>query len=309
MLQKKIRIATRKSPLAIWQAKHIAAKLKQQDPEIDIELIKLTTSGDRFLKDKLLSIGGKGLFVKELEDALRSNRADIAVHSMKDVPFLLPPGLIIAAINQRDNPFDALICPDYKHLAELPYQAHVGTSSLRRQSQLLAQRPDLKISALRGNIHTRLQKLDERQYDAIILAVSGLHRMNLQHRIAEIIPENIMLPACGQGALGIECRENDTAMCERLSQLNDKVTATCVNAERTVNTLLGGNCHVPLAVYATYLNHQEFLIQAKVASPDGKEQMISKKHGTISEHQQLASQCAEHLLQQGAEKLLRINIS
>ncbi len=306
MSHKLLRIATRKSPLALWQAQHIADILQQHHSNLEIELVKMTTSGDRFLKDKLQTIGGKGLFVKELEEALLANRADIAVHSMKDVPFTLPAGLMIAAISKRENPYDALVSKEYACLADLPPKACVGTSSLRRQSQLLAQRPDLNIISLRGNLQTRLEKLDRHEYDAIVLAVSGLKRMGLEQRIVEIIPESIMLPACGQGALGIECRTADNEILELIAPLNDVKTALCVSAERQVNTLLGGNCHVPLAVYAQYLNTHELLIQAKVASADGVTQLFAQQQGTATHSQHLATQCAEHLLKQGADKLLHI---
>lgn len=307
MPRKLLRIATRKSPLALWQAQHIAETLQQHHANLEIELIKMTTSGDRFLKDKLQAIGGKGLFVKELEEALLANQADIAVHSMKDVPFTLPAGLMIAVISKRENPYDALVSKTYACLKDLPQRACVGTSSLRRESQLLANRPDLNIVPLRGNLQTRLKKLDNREYDAIVLAVSGLKRMGLEQRIVEIIPESIMLPACGQGALGIECRQADHEIRELIAPLNDVKTAICVAAERQVNTLLGGNCHVPLAVYAQHLDANELLIQAKVASADGVTQLFTQQQGAEIHSQQLATQCAEHLLSQGADKLLHIN--
>ncbi len=205
-----LRIATRKSPLALWQANHIADLLKQHWPLIKIELVPMVTSGDKFLKDKLLITGGKGLFVKELEEALLTGQADIAVHSIKDVPATFPEGLALAAICKRHNPLDAFIAKRHKTLQDLPAGSVIGTSSLRRQSQLLALRPDLEIKVLRGNINTRLDKLEAGEYDAIILAVAGLERMGMQASITEILSDELMLPACGQGALGIECRTEDS---------------------------------------------------------------------------------------------------
>lgn len=305
MTRKILRIATRNSPLALWQANHIRAELIQRWPELVIELLPMTTSGDQFLKDKLLAIGGKGLFVKELEEALLDKRADLAVHSMKDVPASAPDGLSLAAICKRHNPFDALISPIYPSLNELPLNAVVGTSSLRRQSQLLAMRPDLKILPLRGNIHTRLAKLDSGEFDAIVLAVSGLERMELGHLITEVLSDDIMLPACGQGALGIECRTDDAELHAIIAPLNHTLSALCVNTERHVNALLGGNCHVPLAVYCTTAPKNKLTLRAKVASENGQIIIEDNQQGAADEAHQLAQQCAQNLLAKGAADLLK----
>lgn len=304
MTFKIIRIATRKSPLALWQANHIRNELLSYWPQLVIELLPMTTSGDQFLKDKLLAIGGKGLFVKELEEALLENRADLAVHSMKDMPATAPEGLSLAAICARHNPFDALVSKTHVHLTDLRHGAVVGTSSLRRQSQLLAIRPDLKIIPLRGNIHTRLSKMDTGEFDAIVLAVAGLERMGLQHLITEMLDEDIMLPACGQGALGIECRTNDSELQRYIEPLNDTLSALCVNTERHVNALLGGNCHVPLAVYCTQIYDSKLHLRAKVASPDGQTIIKESLIAPIDESDSLAQQCAQSLLVGGAADLL-----
>lgn len=302
-----LRIATRKSPLALWQAQHIADALSRHHKNLQIELVKMTTSGDRFLKDKLLAVGGKGLFVKELEEALFSHQADLAVHSMKDVPNTCPPGLMIAAISARENPYDALVSQTYSSIHALPPNATVATSSLRRQSQLLAVRPDLRIVALRGNIHTRLEKLEREGYDAIVLAVAGLKRMGLEKRIQQIIPEAIMLPACGQGALGLECRVEDPWVRSLIKPLNDHTTATCVQTERHVNALLGGNCHVPVAIYAQCVDDLTITLKARVASADGSTILTSVQQGCTDQAQQLAQHCAEDLIAQGAYKLIQMN--
>lgn len=304
MTTQHLRIATRKSPLALWQANYIAEKIKQLWPEFTVELVPMITSGDKFLKDKLLAVGGKGLFVKELEEALLANRADLAVHSMKDVPAAFPEGLILAAICERDNPTDAFISNKYKGLDDLPLKASVGTSSLRRQSQLLALRPDLEIKALRGNINTRLDKLNSGEFDAIVLATSGLERMGLQAVIGEILDEDRMLPACGQGALGIECRSNDQELQKMLMLLDHPQSALCVHTEREVNALLGGNCHVPLAVFATIEAEKQLLLRARVLTVDGKTVIESREHGPLSEAKNLANACVNSLKAKGAVELL-----
>ncbi len=298
-----LRIATRKSPLALWQANHISEKLKQHWPTIAIELVPMLTSGDKFLKDKLLAVGGKGLFVKELEEALIANRADIAVHSMKDVPAALPANLAITTICERHSPLDAFVAKNQAKLNELPKGSVVGTTSLRRQSQLLALRPDFVIKPLRGNINTRLDKLQAGEYDAIVLAVAGLARMKLEDFISEILAEEHMLPACGQGALGIECRADDSDTQKLIAPLNDPISALCVNTERHVNALLGGNCHIPLAVYCTVAKEQ-LLLRAKVLTSDGKKVISDKQAGHQSQATALAEACASALLAKGADKLL-----
>ncbi len=298
-----LRIATRKSPLALWQANHVSEKIKQHWPTMAIELVPMLTTGDKFLKDKLQAIGGKGLFVKELEEAIIANRADIAVHSMKDVPAALPANLAITAICERHSPFDAFVAKNQTTLNALPKRSVVGTTSLRRQSQLLALRPDLVVKPLRGNINTRLDKLHAGEYDAIILAVAGLTRMKLEHLISEVLAEELMLPACGQGALGIECRLDDSDTLKLLAPLNDRKSALCVNTERHVNALLGGNCHVPVAVYCTVMKEQ-LLLRAKVLTLDGKKVINDKQTGHQSQASALAEACASALLAKGADKLL-----
>ncbi|MDP3704398.1 MAG: hydroxymethylbilane synthase [Legionellaceae bacterium] len=304
---KKLRIATRKSPLALWQAQHVADALIQHWPTLRVELVPMITSGDTFLKDKLLTVGGKGLFVKELEEALLDQRADLAVHSMKDVPASCPPGLSLTAICKRDNPYDALISKNYRSLETLPKGAVIGTSSLRRQSQLLALRPDLQIIPLRGNIHTRIAKLESGDFDAIILAASGLQRMSMEDQIKQIISDDLMLPACGQGALGIECRTDDRALRDIIAPLNDPLTSLCVFSERRVNALLGGNCHVPLAVYGQVKNTTQLWLRAKVASPNGQIMIQDSQTGPLEQSMPLADDCARALLAKGAEKLLHID--
>lgn len=304
MPSKILRIATRKSPLALWQAEHIRDLLLQQWPRLDIELLPMETSGDKFVKNKLSTLGGKGLFVKELEEALLDKRADLAVHSMKDVPATFPQGLGLAAICQRHSPLDALLSKNYANLEQLPAGAVIGTTSLRRQSQLLAARPDLSMKELRGNLQTRIDKLESGQYDAIILAVAGLERLGLHKQIKEMLNTEVMLPACGQGALGVECRIDDEELIQILSVLNDPLSALCVQSERQVNALLGGNCHVPLAVYCTPITNTELLLRAKVATVDGKIIISNSQQGSLHEAKRLADKCAQTLLANGAAELL-----
>lgn len=304
MNKKIIRIATRKSPLALWQANHIRDKLEQQWPNLHFTLVPMVTSGDKFLKDKLLAIGGKGLFVKELEEALLDNRADLAVHSTKDMPVNFPEGLGLTAICTRDNPFDALVSTEFSSINQLPQGAVVGTASLRRQSQLLAFRPDLHIKSLRGNVNTRLQKMERGEYQAIILAASGLERIGLGSLIKEYISENIMLPACGQGALCIESRIDDPEITTLCAGLNDPISALCVHTERLVNAQLGGNCHVPLAVFCTVLPDNKLFLRAKIGSLDGQRTIQDEQQGNFDEAQELADKCTASLLNQGAEELL-----
>lgn len=304
MSSKIIRIATRKSPLALWQANHVRTALLQHWPDLQIELLPMATSGDKFLKDSLLAVGGKGLFVKELEEALLDKRADFAVHSMKDVPTFFPEGLTLAAICTRDNPFDAFVSQTYSDLNALPMGATIGTTSLRRQSQLLAVRPDLNMKPLRGNIQTRLAKMHEGEFDAIVLAVAGLERMGLQDMISDILSDDVMLPACGQGALGIECRTNDDVIHRLIAPLNDPLTARCVHSERHVNALLGGNCHVPIGVYCMPMPGSELLLRAMVATPDGRTRITDARQGALEKIIELAELCAQTLLNKGAAELL-----
>ncbi len=264
----------------------------------------MVTTGDQFLKDKWQAFGGKGMFVKELEEALLDRRADIAVHSMKDVPATFPTGLSMAAICTRDNPFDALISKAYNSLDNLPVGASIGTTSLRRQSQLLARRPDLTMVSLRGNIQTRLSKLETEGFDAIVLAVAGLERMGLQGMITQILDDNIMLPACAQGALGIECRTDDEEMQQLVARLNDPLSAICVHSERHVNAVLGGNCHAPIAVYCRLEADSQLLLRALVATPDGSTLITDSQRGHQRDALKLADQCAHALHAMGAATLL-----
>ncbi len=304
MPSKTIRIATRNSPLALWQAQHVQQQLLSLWPSLTIELIPMVTSGDNFLKDKLQLKGGKGLFVKELEEALLDKRADLAVHSTKDMPAHLPPGLVISAICKRDNPFDALVSPFFNNLTDLPPKAIVGTASLRRQAQLLAYRPDLEIKTLRGNIHTRLNKLATGAYDAIILAAAGLERMNLQQHISAQLSTEIMLPSCAQGALCIETRAQDSLIQQLIAPLHHSPSALCVDTERRVNEQLGGNCHVPLAVFCTIEPNQELYLQARLFSLDGKTILSYAQNKPQHDALLLSDECAQSLFAQGAAKLL-----
>lgn len=301
---KTLRIATRQSPLALWQANHVRDLLLAQWPMLKVELVPMTTSGDKFLKDKLLAVGGKGLFVKELEEALLDKRADIAVHSSKDMPAEFPKGLSLVAICKRDNPFDVLVSKQYSSLQDLPPQAIVGTGSLRRQSQLLAYRPDLYIKPLRGNINTRLSKLESGEYQAIVLAAAGLERMGFTEAIREQIPEHIMLPACGQGALAIECRTDDLETQTLIAGLNDPTSAICVHTERQVNALLGGNCHVPLAVFCAPAATNQVMLRAKILNEDGTQILSNQQTGALEDAPQLAKRCSQELLAQGGAELL-----
>ncbi|HRD69158.1 MAG TPA: hydroxymethylbilane synthase [Legionella sp.] len=304
MKSRTLRIATRQSPLALWQANHIRNMLLEKWPMHTIELLPMVTSGDKFLKDKLLAEGGKGLFVKELEEALLDKRADLAVHSTKDMPAMLPEGLCLSAICKRDNPSDALISLNYYSIDALPPGAIIGTSSLRRQSQLLAYRPDFIIKTLRGNINTRLAKLGAGEYDAIILAAAGLERMGYEGLITQILSENIMLPTCGQGALCIESRTDDAEILELIRVLNDNESALCVNTERLVNAQLGGNCHVPLAVFCTLSATNEIVLRARILSLDGVHVIEDQQKGTVEEARQIAERCTQSLFSQGAAALI-----
>jgi len=304
MQRERLRIATRKSPLALWQAHFIADALVALWPKLQIELLPMVTTGDKFLKDKVLAIGGKGVFVKELEDAMLHGKADLAVHSMKDVPFALPPGLTLAATCLRHNPLDALVSTHYSHLDQLPVNAVVGTVSLRRQSQLLALRPDLSIKPLRGNIHTRIAKMERGEYDAIVLAAAGLERMGLLNEKRFLFSEEQMLPSCGQGALGIECRAEDNYLQKLLAPLNDRITAICVQCERHVSALLGGNCHTPLAVFCTPYEDDQLWLRVKVASSDGKKVIQTEQRGLVDDALSLAESAVATLIDEGAQQFI-----
>jgi hydroxymethylbilane synthase len=303
MSDKTIRIATRKSPLAMWQAEHVKAQLQQAHPGLEVELLGMSTQGDKILDTPLAKIGGKGLFVKELEQGMLEGRADIAVHSMKDVPVELPEGLHLPVIMEREDPRDAFVSNTYASLEELPEGAVVGTSSLRRQCQLADRRPDLKIAPLRGNVNTRLRKLDEGEFDAIILASAGLKRLGFKERITSFIDSEDSLPAIGQGAIGIECRMDDDWVNSLLEPLHDDETAICVRAERAMNNRLMGGCQVPIAGFAV-LNQNRIYMRGLVGEPDGSVIMRAEIQGEPGEAEQLGIALAEDLLGQGADQVL-----
>ena len=298
-----LRIATRQSPLALWQANFVKAELEKYHPNLTVELVTMVTKGDVILDTPLAKIGGKGLFVKELELALLEERADIAVHSMKDVPMSFPEGLGLAVICEREDPRDAFVSNRYASLAELPEGAIVGTSSLRRQCQLMAAYPHLTVKSLRGNVGTRLSKLDNGEYDAIILASAGLIRLGMPERIKSFISVEDSLPAAGQGAVGIETRVNDTRVLNYLAKLNHNPTACCVMAERAMNTRLQGGCQVPIGGFAT-LNGEELELNALVGSLDGSTIIRASGKAHQRDAEQLGIRIAEQLLAQGADKML-----
>ncbi|AQZ80356.1 Porphobilinogen deaminase [compost metagenome] len=301
---KTLKIATRQSPLALWQAEYIRARLQELHPDLTVELVKFVTQGDKILDTPLAKIGGKGLFVKELEAALLDGRADLAVHSMKDVPMALPEGLTLAVICEREDPLDAFVSNQFEKFADLPQGAKVGTSSLRRKSQILKQRPDLQIIDLRGNVGTRLGKLDDGQYDAIILASAGLKRLGLSERIRHCLTPDISLPAVGQGALGLECRAADNEVLALIQPLLHQETDVCVRAERAFNAYLEGGCQVPIAGYATLQNGQ-IHIEGRVGSADGQTLLRAELTDEASNAQQLGENLARNLLDQGAGELLK----
>ena len=302
-MNKKITIATRESPLALWQARHIQSRLQALYPDIDIALLGMTTQGDRILDVTLNKIGGKGLFVKELEQALYEGRADLAVHSLKDVPMVLPEGFALAAIASREDPRDAFVSNHFASLAELPPGSVVGTSSLRREAQLRARFPHLTIKPLRGNVGTRLAKLDAGEYDAIVLAAAGLKRLGLGERIRESIAVEDSLPAAGQGALGIEIRADRADLCELLAPLHDASTAACVIAERALARRLNGSCQVPLAAYGE--DDDGFLrLRALIARPDGSDLVRAEASGSLASAEALGLKVAELLLIEGAGSIL-----
>ena len=301
---KTLKIATRQSPLALWQAEHIRSRLNALYPDLTVELVKFVTQGDKILDTPLAKIGGKGLFVKELEAALLDGRADLAVHSMKDVPMHLPDGLTLAVICEREDPLDAFVSNHYARFEDLPQGAKVGTSSLRRKCQILQQRPDLEIVDLRGNVGTRLSKLDDGLYDAIILASAGLKRLGLADRIRHCLAPVLSLPAVGQGALGLECRADDEKLLALIQPLQHEETSICVRAERALNAYLEGGCQVPIAGYATIVNHQ-LRIEGRVGSVDGKTLLKKQLIGSTDQAEQLGEQLAQDLLDQGAGELLK----
>lgn len=299
----KIRIATRKSPLALWQANFVKQNLLLAHKDLTVELIPMVTQGDIILDSPLSKIGGKGLFVKQLEQSILNNEADIAVHSIKDIPAQFPEGLMLAAICQRDEVRDAFVANKYASLNDLPKGAIVGTSSLRRQCQLRSHFPHLIIKDLRGNVGTRLNKLDDEQYDAIILASVGLKRLSLEHRITQYIGTDLMLPAVGQGAIGIESRTDDKQILDIISVLDDKKSRSCIQAERAMNNALQGGCQVPIAGYCR-LNNDELTLQGLVGRVDGSKIIKQQITGFINEAESLGEKLAKQLLNQGADLIL-----
>jgi hydroxymethylbilane synthase len=298
-----LRIATRKSPLALWQANHVREALLARNRSLEVELLTMTTQGDKILDTPLAKVGGKGLFVKELELGMLEGRADLAVHSMKDVPVEFPDGLGLAAVLPREDPRDVLISNNYSSIDALPQGARVGTSSLRRQCQLRARRPDLVVLDLRGNVNTRLQKLDDGHYDAILLAAAGVRRMGWEARITELLPPEQFLPAIGQGAIGIEIRVDDTRTRELVAALNDPQTAIRIAAERALNEGLQGGCQVPIAGYAE-IGHGVIVLRALVGRPDGSELVQGVISGKPEDAAELGRVLADDLLARGAREIL-----
>jgi hydroxymethylbilane synthase len=303
-MSREIRIATRKSALALWQAEHVKARLEQAHPGLKVSLVPMVSRGDKLLDAPLAKIGGKGLFVKELETAMLENQADIAVHSMKDVPMDFPEGLGLYCICEREDPRDAFVSNTYASLDALPAGSVVGTSSLRRQAQLLARRPDLEIQFLRGNVNTRLAKLDAGEYDAIILAAAGLIRLGFEERIRSSISAEDSLPAGGQGAVGIECRTADSEIHALLAPLHHRDTALRVTAERALNKHLNGGCQVPIACYAV-LEGEQIWLRGLVGQPDGGLLLRAENRAPLAQAEQLGVQVAEALLAQGAAAILQ----
>lgn len=298
-----LRIATRQSPLAMWQAEYVQSRLQQLHPDLTVELVPMTTQGDKILGTPLTKIGGKGLFVKELEQAMLEGRADIAVHSMKDVPYQFPEGLELKVICEREDPTDAFVSNKYHNLDDLPCGANVGTSSLRRKIQLLKARPDLKITDLRGNVGTRLSKLDDGNYDAIVLASAGLKRLGLEERIRSQFEPELMLPAPGQGAVGIEARTNDPELDAILKPLQDDTTSLRVLAERTITKTLQASCQVPVAAFAT-IDNDTLSLRALVGGLD--QQIIeASAEGPAQDALAIGQKVSQELLELGARELIQ----
>ncbi len=298
-----LRIATRRSQLAMWQSEYVAAELKRLHPGLEVELVPMSTRGDQILDQPLAQIGGKGLFMKELEDGMQRGDADLAVHSMKDIPWRLPEGFTLAAVSDRADPRDAFVSNHYAALAELPTGACVGTSSLRRQCQLKDQRPDLHIEVLRGNVQTRLRKLDDGVYDAIVLAASGLDRLELTDRIAARLTPDESLPAVGQGALGIECLEGDERVLRLVEDFNDGPTYTRIRAERAMNARLQGSCQVPIGGFAELIG-DEIHLRGLVGSADGQEVIRGEVRGPAADAESLGQHLGQDLLDRGADRIL-----
>lgn len=303
MTKNKIRIGTRGSPLALWQSNWIKSRLQSLHPGLEAEIVPIKTSGDKIQDVALAKIGGKGLFVKEIEEALLRGQIDIAVHSMKDVPIKLPAGLNIVAIPSREDPRDALISKDDVKLKDLPRKARIGTGSLRRITQLLNYRPDLEIVPLRGNVETRIKKMTSETLDGIVLAVAGLRRMGMEDKISEAIDPAILLPAMGQGAIGVEARQFDADVLELVLELDHEETHIALEAERSFLRALGGGCQVPIGAYATLAGGQ-LTLKAVVGSLDGKQIFKSEKTGVPQNAQDIGESLGKEMLEKGAGKLL-----
>lgn len=303
-MRKKIVIGTRSSKLALWQAGFVAECLKKEYPGLEVEMKLMTTKGDKILDAPLAKIGGKGLFTKELEQEMLEGGIDLAVHSLKDMPTEVPKGLVIAAITKRADPGDAVVSLKYGHFADLPEGAKVGTSSLRRKAQLLHARPDLNIQDLRGNVNTRLRKLEEENFDAIVLAVAGLTRLGFKDRIAEVMPREIMLPAVGQGALAIEARGDDAEILEMLAFLNDEDMVACAKGERAFLAKVEGGCQVPVGVYGS-VEQDELQLEAVIASLDGARLYRDKITGAKAEAEKHGGELAEKLLAAGGLEIMQ----
>lgn len=296
-------IATRESPLALWQAEHVQALLRERYPEKDVKLLGMTTKGDQILDKTLSKIGGKGLFVKELEVAMQQGAAHLAVHSLKDVPMELPEGFVLAAVSSREDPRDAFVSPRYEMLESMPAGSVVGTASLRRELMLRSKFPHLVVKPVRGNVGTRLRKLDSGEYDALIMASAGLKRLGLEERIREIISDEISLPSPGQGALGLECLANDEKTREAVAFINDEQTRACCLAERAVSRALGGSCQVPLAAYAT-ITDSTMRLRALIGDHTTGELVATEQTGPWTEYERLASEAVDALLKQGARRYI-----
>lgn len=303
-MKKTLKIATRKSPLALWQAEYVKSQLQLLHPGLEVELIKMTTKGDQILNSPLSKIGGKGLFIKELEVGMLEGRADIAVHSMKDVPYTIPEEFELGAVMARENPFDAFVSNNYNHLSELPQGARVGSCSMRRVVQIKAIRPDLEILDLRGNVNTRLRKLDDDEYDAIILACAGLIRLGFEDRIKHSMDADTSLPAVGQGALGIEIRKGDSEVSELIKGLIDQDTMTTVLAERAMNATLEGGCSVPIAGYAI-IDGEVLTLKGLVGNVSSGKILTEECVGSTSDPEALGQLVANNLIAKGAKKLLQ----
>jgi hydroxymethylbilane synthase len=304
VIRKKITIGTRGSKLALWQANYIADCIRSQYPDVDVSLLHIVTTGDKILDVPLAKIGGKGLFTKELENAMLNKEIDLAVHSLKDMPTQLPEGLLLAAITERVDAGDAFISPNYGTVEKLPQGAKVGTSSLRRKAQLLKYRPDLTIGDLRGNLDTRLKKLENGEFDAIILAVAGLRRLGWQKQITQVLPQDICLPAVGQGALAIEARSDDEEVLEMLAFLNHQETRWAVEAERAYLAQVEGGCQIPIGVFGK-IEQAVLTLEAVILSVDGIRQIRQRISGAPEEGKSLGCQLAQQMLNEGGREILQ----